>query len=65
MVPEIVMEVIDKLKGLIPIYLICESFTIPSFTYYLLLLEKTRGNRTKKEQLDSTFKPSYIFINAV
>ena len=40
MVPEIVIEVIDKLKGLIPIHLICESLTIPSFTYYLLSLEK-------------------------
>jgi putative transposase len=51
MVPEIVMEVVDKLKGLIPIYLICESLTIPPFTYYhWKKQEETERKRNMKQK---------------
>lgn len=51
MVPEIVMEVVNKLKGLIPIYLICEPLTIPLFTYYHWeKYEETERKRNMKQK---------------
>ncbi len=51
MVPEIVMEVVNKLKGLIPIYLICKSLTIPTFTYYHCeKQEETERKRNMKQK---------------